>query len=284
MGGIAGPALAAAVSTAGGLGHLGAIRMSAAALRTWITETRAATSAPFGVNLVPKGPGPDGFAAQVRVVLEERPAVVSLFWGDFADVIPQLKAAGIIVMVQVGSLAEARQAAADGADAVIAQGIEAGGHVRGDVGLLSLLPAVITAVAPLPVLAAGGITVADDVRTAMQMGAAGVWVGTRFVASTESLAHDIYKQRLLDADTDATVHGRLYSYGWPLGTPYRVIPPRRRSPFRFMAGGVRNFDKAYYAETLSLYAGQGVGAIDRILPAAEIVAELGGARKTAAAA
>ena len=157
LGGVAGPALAAAVSMAGGLGHLGCIRRSAADVRLWIRETRKLTQRPFGVNLVPPGGGADGFDAQLSVVLEERPQVLSLFWGDFAKVIPRAKAAGIITMVQVGSVAEARKAAGDGADIVIAQGVESGGHVRGNIGLMALLPAVIDAVAPLPVLAAGGI-------------------------------------------------------------------------------------------------------------------------------
>lgn len=127
MGGVAGPALTAAVSNAGGLGHLGGIRRSASELREWIDETRRLTNQPFGVNLVPMGPGPDGFEAQLSVVLEEKPKVLSLFWGDFSKVIPRAKAAGIVTMVQIGSVAEARKAVADGADIVIAQGVEAGG-------------------------------------------------------------------------------------------------------------------------------------------------------------
>ncbi len=277
LGGVAGPDLAAAVSQAGGLGHMGCIRRSASDVRLWIREARKKTDKPFGVNLVPAGGGPDGFEAQLSVVLEERPKVLSLFWGDFSQVIPRAKAAGIVTMVQVGSVAEARKAAADGADIVIAQGIEAGGHVRGKVGLMALLPAVIDAVGPVPVLAAGGIADAGAVDAVLHMGAAGAWVGTRFVASHESLAHDIYKQRLVSAGTDDTYHGHFYSYGWKLGTPYRAIRSREKwNLLHLVAGGARKFDDEKYARSFSVYGGQGVEKIKDILSAREIVDRLSG--------
>ncbi len=275
LGGVAGPDLAAAVSEAAGLGHLGCIRRSADDIRLWIRETRKKTDRPFGVNLVPPGGGPDGFEAQLQAVLEERPKVLSLFWGDFARAIPRAKAAGIVTMVQVGSLAEARKAARDGADMVIAQGIESGGHVRGKIGLMALLPAVVEAIAPVPVLAAGGIADAAALDAVLRMGAAGAWIGTRFVASHESLAHDIYKQRLIEAGTDDTYHGHFYSYGWKLGTPYRAIRSRERwNPYHLIAGGARKSDDEKYARSFSVYGGQGVDKIREILSAAEIVERL----------
>jgi len=278
LGGIAGPELAAAVSEAGGLGHLGGIRLSALELRDRIRATRAATDRPFGVNLVPPGGGPDGFESQLAVVLEECPRVLSLFWGDFAAVIPRAKAAGIVTMVQVGSRGEAVKAARDGADVIIAQGLEAGGHVRSVVGLMALLPAVVDAVLPKPVLAAGGIGDPRAVRAALALGAAGVWVGTRFVASGESLAHDIYKQRLVEAGTDDTAHSHLYSYGWRFGAPHRALRGENKlDPLRLIAGGARRGDKASHARRIRLYAGQGVGAIADSPPAAEIVRRLGAA-------
>jgi NAD(P)H-dependent flavin oxidoreductase YrpB (nitropropane dioxygenase family) len=275
LGGVAGPELAAAVSATGALGHLGCIRRSAADVRLWIRETRDKTDRPFGVNLVPPGGGPDGFEAQLSVVLEERPKVLSLFWGDFSKAIPRAKAAGIVTMVQVGSVAEARKAARDGADIIIAQGIEAGGHVRGRIGLMALLPAVIEAVAPVPVLAAGGIADADAFDAALHLGAAGAWVGTRFVASHESLAHDIYKQRLVAAGTDDTYHGHYYSFGWPFGAPYRAIRSKEPwNPLHLVAGGARRMDAEKYARSFSVYGGQGVDKIREILSACEIVERL----------
>jgi enoyl-[acyl-carrier protein] reductase II len=275
MGGQAGPELAAAVSEAGGLGHLGGIRLGAAELRAWIRETRDRTAKPFGVNLVPTGGGRDGFRAQLDVVLEERPKVLSLFWGDFAGVIAAANEAGIVTMVQVGSAAEARKAVADGADVIVAQGVEAGGHVRGTIGLVALLPAVLSVAGESPVLAAGGIADASGLHGVLEMGAAGAWIGTRFLASTESLAHGVYKERLLAAGADDPKYSRLYSYGWRFGTPHRAIPERRGfSPLHLVAGGPRKCDSERYAKAIRVYAGQGVGLIREILPAAEVVRRL----------
>ena len=275
MGGVAGPELAAAVSAAGGLGHLGGIRLPARDLRDRIRKTRELTDRPFGVNLVPPGGGPDGFEAQFDVVIAERPAVLSLFWGEFAGVVARARAAGIVTMIQTGSVAGARAAADAGVDIVIVQGIEAGGHVHGATGLMTLLPAVIRAVAPIPVLAAGGIADAGAVANVLHMGAAGAWIGTRFVASDESLAHDIYKQRIVEAGPDDTRHEKFYSFGWGIGAPYRVVPPKSRwNPRALIAGGPRRADSDAWARGVKAYAGQGVGSIDSVLPAGEIVRAL----------
>lgn len=275
MGGVAGPHLAAAVGAAGGLGHLGGIRLAAADLRDRIRETRELTDRPFGVNLVPPGGGPDGFEAQLEIVIAERPAALSLFWGAFAGVVARAGAAGIVTMIQVGSVGDARAAAEAGADIIIAQGIEAGGHVHGTTGLTALLPAVIRAVAPIPVLAAGGIADAAAVAAVLKMGAAGAWIGTRFVASDQSLAHDIYKQRLVDAGADDTRYERFYSFGWGIGAPYRIIPPKSRwTPRGLIAGGPRRVDSESWARGIKAYAGQGVGCIESVLPAGEIVQAL----------
>jgi enoyl-[acyl-carrier protein] reductase II len=178
-------------------------------------------------------------------------------------------------MIQVGSVAEARKAVADGADVIVAQGVEAGGHVRGTIGLLALLPAVLRVAGTRPVLAAGGIADASGLRGVLEMGAAGAWIGTRFVASIESLAHGVYKERLLAAGADDPEYSRLYSYGWRFGTPHRAIPGHRGpSPLRLVAGGPRKCDKERYARSIRVYAGQGVGLISEILPAAEVVRRL----------
>ncbi len=275
MGGIAGPELTAAVSNAGGLGHLGGIRLSANDLQEWILKTKSLTDAPFAVNLVKPGGGSDGFDAQLAVTIKEKPKAVSLYWGDFADFIPRLKAAGITVMVQVGNVADARKALKDGADIIIAQGIEAGGHVISKIGLLTVLSDILKIAGSAPVLAAGGLSNSQKIQSVLQMGAAGAWVGTSFIAAIESNAHPIYRQRLIEATADDTHHGHFYSYGWPIGTPYRVIKPTIRSLRQFKAAGARCSDTDQFAKTVQLYAGQGVGDVAEVRSAAEILKDLG---------
>src|SRR5690349_7441399 len=173
MAALCGPQLVAAVANAGGMGTVGRLRLAPLALRRWIRETKELTDKPFGVNLVPSFGGPDVFEAQFQVVLQEKPKMLSLFYAEnYPHMISRAKDAGMVVMVQVGSVELARKAIAQGADIITAQGSESGGHLnRGTIGLLSLLPSLIAAAGGRPVLAAGGITNRDDVRTVMNMGA-----------------------------------------------------------------------------------------------------------------
>ncbi|OSZ46185.1 2-nitropropane dioxygenase [Alcaligenes faecalis] len=278
MAAISGPQLVAAVANAGGLGVLGGLRLAPLMLRKWLRETRALTDQPFGVNVVPQFGGPEVFEAQFQVILQERPRILSLFYAEdySADMIPRAKDAGMIVMVQTGTAALARKAIAHGADIIVAQGSEGGGHLnRGTIGLMSLLPAILDCAQGRPVLAAGGITTRQDVRAAMSLGASGVLVGTAFLASEESNAHSLYKQKILEASADDTEYRTGYSFGWTYGTPHRVIPNRDKwNVLRLVGGGARAIDKDRMARKLSLYAGQGVGKIHSIVPAAERVAEL----------
>jgi enoyl-[acyl-carrier protein] reductase II len=278
MAAISGPQLVAAVANAGGFGVLGGLRLAPLMLRKWLRETRALTDQPFGVNVVPQFGGPGVFEAQFQVILQERPRILSLFYAEdySADMIPRAKDAGMIVMVQTGTAALARKAIAHGADIIVAQGTEGGGHLnRGTIGLMSLLPAILDCAQGRPVLAAGGITTRQDVRAAMILGASGVLVGTAFLASEESNAHPLYKQKILEASTDDTEYRTGYSFGWTYGTPHRVIPNRDKwNVLRLVGGGARAIDKDRMARKLSLYAGQGVGKIHSIVPAAERVAEL----------
>lgn len=278
MAAISGPQLVAAVANAGGFGVLGGLRLAPLMLRKWLRETRALTDQPFGVNVVPQFGGPEVFEAQFQVILQERPRILSLFYAEdySADMIPRAKDAGMIVMVQTGTAALARKAIAHGADIIVAQGSEGGGHLnRGTIGLMSLLPAILDCAQGRPVLAAGGITTRQDVRAAMSLGAFGVLVGTAFLASEESNAHPLYKQKILEASTDDTEYRTGYSFGWTYGTPHRVIPNRDKwNVLRLVGGGARAIDKDRMARKLSLYAGQGVGKIHSIVPAAERVAEL----------
>jgi nitronate monooxygenase len=205
MGSVARHQLAAAVSEAGGLGTIGGAR---ARITDELAAARRLTSKPVAVNLLLPWVrrGDAGAAGQADAVVT--------FWGE-----PRRLAATTWIH-QVGSVAEAKAAAAAGADGVIAQGVEAGGHVRGTTALLELVERVRAAV-KLPVLAAGGIVDAAGVNAVLEAGAVAAVVGTRFVASEESRAHAEYKRRLTEAEE--TILTELFGLGWP-GAPHRVIP------------------------------------------------------------
>jgi NAD(P)H-dependent flavin oxidoreductase YrpB (nitropropane dioxygenase family) len=207
------PELAAAVSNAGGLGMLAMGRSGAEGARRQIDAALALTDKPLGA----------GFLVLFldRAALEEAVArlpIVEFFWGwpDAALVPP-----GAICGWQIGSVDEAQAAVDAGCRYVVAQGVEAGGHVRGTTPLLKLVPAVREAV-DVPVLASGGIGSTDDVRRAMAAGADGVRVGTRFVATVESDAHDLYVERLANGTAADTVVTERFDVGWP-DAPVRVL-------------------------------------------------------------
>ncbi|MBL1422400.1 MAG: nitronate monooxygenase [Alphaproteobacteria bacterium] len=273
MAGLARPELAASVSQAGGLGHLGGLRVPPEELYNWIADTKKMTSKPFGVNLVPQCGDPEAFEASFQVVLETQPAILSLFYGDFMDIIPRARNAGIITMVQVGSVAEASQAISYGANIIIAQGIEAGGHIRGSMTILTLLPSIVDIAGNTPVIAAGAIHDQRTVRAVRCLGAQGVWCGTAFLASKQSYAHDGYKQRLIAASGSDTKLSFGSSFGWEDGTPHRAIFNNSNSSVS-MAGGVKRNDPSEKLDELHLYAGQGVGAIQSIEDAKSIVERL----------
>jgi NAD(P)H-dependent flavin oxidoreductase YrpB (nitropropane dioxygenase family) len=233
----AGPELAAAVSNAGGLGVLGGTGQSAAVINDRVRRTRALTDRPFGLNVIldDKMNRATPAAATIAACLAEHVAVLVLFWGDPSPYVASARSAGTKVIVQVGSIAEARTAAAAGVDAVIAQGVESGGHVRGTVALSSLVPAVVDAVTPLPVLAAGGIADGRGLAGAIALGAQGVSMGTRFVASLECWSPQAYKDRIVAATAEDTVYSRdLFNIGWP-DAPHRVL--RNRTVREWEAAG-----------------------------------------------
>ena len=205
MGGVARHELAAAVSEAGGLGTIAGMR---AAVAAEIAAARTLTGGPIAVNLLLP------FLRPADVEAAAAADVIVTFWGE-----PRRLAANTWIH-QCGSVEEAKAAEAAGADAIIAQGLEAGGHVRGTTPLLELLERVRAAV-KIPVLAAGGLVDAEAVREVLDAGAVAAVAGTRFVASDESHAHREYKQRCVDcADTVLT---ELFGLGWP-DAPHRVIP------------------------------------------------------------
>ena len=298
-GGIAGPELTAAVSNAGGCGLLGLGGVAAAEVPALLGATRAATKRPFGAGLLLPLLEPDALEACLAADL----ACLLLFWGDVTPFVARAQRRGIRVIAQVGSLAEARAAARAGADAVIAQGFEAGGHVHGTTALSALLPAVVTALRPLPVIAAGGIASGAGVAAALAAGAQGVMLGTRFLASPEAAASDEYKRRIVAAAAEDTVYTGLFDLGWP-DAPHRVL--RNRAVAEWEAAGAPApgarpgegsvIGKVHLAgalvevpryavtpplasfegdhELVALYAGQSCGLIDEIRPAARIVRDL----------
>jgi NAD(P)H-dependent flavin oxidoreductase YrpB (nitropropane dioxygenase family) len=295
MGGASAPQLAAAVSNAGGFGMLALSWHPPEAARAAIRETRELTDRPFGVNLVLAFPQAERLAA----CLAEKVAAVSFFWGDPAGHVGACHAAGAAVFSTVGSAAQARAAVAAGVDVVVAQGWEAGGHVLGEVATLPLTRAVVEAVAPTPVLAAGGIADGRGLAAVLVLGAAGAWIGTRFLATPEAGIHPDYQARLLAAVETDTVHTRLFDGGWP-DAPHRVlrnstfkaweaagrpasgarpgegqaVAQSARGPIPRYASVTAGSDAAGDIEALSLWSGQGVAQLAKVRPAAEVVAEI----------
>ncbi|XP_041011733.1 nitronate monooxygenase isoform X2 [Juglans microcarpa x Juglans regia] len=267
---ISGPDLVAAVANAGGLGFLRAPDWeSPDYLRELIQKTRNLTDKPFGVGVVLAFPHEEN----IKAVLEEK----------------------------VGSLEEAKKAVNAGVDAIIVQGREAGGHVIGQDGLISLLPRVVDLIGDqdIPVIASGGIVDARGYVAALALGAQGICLGTRFVATVESYAHPTYKRKLIQLDKTGytDIFGRAR---WP-GAPQRVLQTpffsdHKSLPFnmneldkpvigrstihgmekeiRQFAGTVPNATTTGDIESMAMYAGQGVGLIKEILPAGEVVERL----------
>jgi len=295
---LTGPEMVAAVSNAGGLGILQAQFCAPPRFRAEIHRVRALTGKPFGVNLLLHFPVDD----LVAVCLEERVPVLSLFWGDPTPYVKPAHAAGVKVFHQVGSVPDARRAAAAGVDVIIAQGVEAGGHVAGEVSTLALVPRIVDAVSPRPVAAAGGIADGRGLVAVLALGAQAAVLGTRFLASSESRAHPHYKQMVLGASEEDTVRTILFGHGWPnaphrtlrtafvrqwLGQEGRGQESRSDEPvvgrtviggqpmpvLRFM-GFPPNADATGDIDSMDLLAGQSVGLIGEIKPAGQIVAEL----------
>ncbi|MET9296430.1 nitronate monooxygenase [Streptomyces sp. NPDC003077] len=213
--------LAVAVTRAGGVGAVGAGLLPPDRLRQVIHQVReGAGGAPFNINLITYFDN----AEHVRVCADEQVPIVSYHWGHPpADQLKQLHQAGVSVWEQVGSADAARRAAEDGIEVVIAQGWEAGGHNYGGLPTMVGLPAVVDAVADRAlVLAAGGITDGRQVAAALCLGADGVWVGTRLVASYEANVHPEHHRRLLSAQGEETVRTAVFGPEWPDFNPMRV--------------------------------------------------------------
>lgn len=273
---VATPKLAAAVSNAGGLGVVGAAAMAPDRLREAIKETKNFTDKPFGVNLIMISPY---FQQQLGVVLEEWVPVVTLGAGNPTPYIPKLKERGIKVAPVVSSDSLARMVERAGADLVIAEGMECGGHI-GDVTTMVLVPKVVDSVS-IPVVAAGGIADGRGFLAALALGAEGIQMGTRFVASVECEAHENYKKMILKASIrDAVVTGAR------LGHPARVIKNifakqiqklEVEDPMKaeeILVGSLRRAFLEGDTKNGSFMAGQVSGLIDEIKPVKEIMEDV----------
>lgn len=288
MANIATGEFAAACSNAGALGLIGSGGMNAEELRANIRRCRERTDKPFGVNIMLMHPEADTFA---QIVVEEGVRVVTTGAGNPGKYLPQWKQAGITVIPVVSAALLARHLEKMGADALIAEGTESGGHV-GEMTTMALVPQVVDTV-NLPVIAAGGIADGRQMAAALALGACGVQVGTCLLVSEECPIHPNYKAALLKAkDSDTIVTGRIG------GTPVRVLKNRMSREYvrqekagadkmeleKFTLGSLRRAVFEGDTNTGSLMAGQVCGMLHEIRPVADILAELDqGARQRIAA-
>jgi nitronate monooxygenase len=295
MGGVARSELAAAVTEAGGYGLLGMVREKPELIRREVRAVRERTDRGFGVNLIPYGTDPALLEEELAACFEERVHSLCFFWDVRPDLIGRAKRAGCKVLYQVGRLEDAIAAERAGADAIICQGNEAGGHVHGTVGSIVLLPQVAQAVS-VPVIASGGFATGSGLVAALALGAQAIHCGTAFLATAESFAHDVHKRRIVEAGSEDTVYTDIFAINWPPRSPVRTLrnsvteswggpwlghgpddfsrvqvaeeegrPVYRfstDSPLRSMAGDL---------EQLPPFAGQSCGLVTGIRPAAEVI-------------
>ncbi len=217
----ASPAYVAAVSNAGGLGVLQATWLEHDALRDTIAAIRSLTDRPFGANFVLSFTAEDKHAG-LDLALDLGVPLVSTFWGDPAPVVERIHRAGARALHTVGSAEEARRVTDLGVDAVVAQGVEAGGHVWGEVGTFVLVPSIVEALPQAHVIAAGGIANGRGLAAALALGAGAVWVGTRLLLATECNVHPTYKQLVVSALETDSLLSSTFDGGWP-DAPHRCL-------------------------------------------------------------
>jgi nitronate monooxygenase len=285
MGSVAGGRLAAAVSNAGALGLVGGAYGDPEWLRSELSKVRSGTTRPWGVGLI------TWHATQeiVDLALSYEPHAFLLSFGDPGPFVSAIKEAGCTLICQVQDVEEGRAAKAAGADIIVAQGTEAGGH-GADRSTLPLVPAVVDAVAPTPVLAAGGIADGRGLAAALMLGAQGALIGTRFYAATEALGHESAKERILVARGRDTQRTRVFDivrqHAWPEPYTGRAI----RNNFMERWEGRENDLSAALDEEIPgfraavrdgdfdramIWAGEGVDVISDVAPAGELVRRIG---------
>ncbi len=284
MGGVAYAELVAAVCEAGGYGVLGMAGRSPDFIREEMRKVRKLTDRPFGVDLL--AASPESLTASVEIIIAEGASSFIAGLGVPMPIMEKLKAAGLKVMVVCGAVKHAVKAEQAGCDAVICQGGEGGGHT-GLVGTLPLVAQAVEAV-KIPVVAAGGISDGRGLAAALALGAQGVWIGTRFIASTEAHAGQAYREAVVSAQDVDTVRTRCYS-----GKPMRVMNnpyvadwetrPQEIQPFPLQAmhstqtgvmGGIGGQIEGLDPDRSCFAMGQSAGGVHDIKPAAQIVAEM----------
>ena len=284
MGGVSGGRLAAAVSNAGGLGLVGGGYGDPAWLRTELSRVTEATTRPWGVGLITWSVD----RSVLELALSYRPAAFLLSFGDPRPYASAIKSAGCKLICQVQDIDQALVAREAGADIIVAEGTEAGGHA-GARATLPLVPAVADAVAPLPVVAAGGIADGRGLAAALMLGAHGVLMGTRFYASAEALGHERAKERIIAAKGGETTQTRVFDivrgYAWPKVYPGRALRNRfleiwhgRESELTAALDSERSAYQRAAKEgdfdTAVVWAGEAVDLIQRIDSAGALVARI----------
>jgi nitronate monooxygenase len=290
MGGVTTPELAAAVANAGAVGMVPAQMLPAATLAGLLEDLAGRTGGPVGVTfLLPYGADP----ACVEVAAAGA-RLVDFYYGDpDPALVARVHDGGALASWQAGSAAEARAAADAGCDLICVQGMEGGGRIRGRVALLPLLTEVLDAV-EVPVVAAGGIATARGVAAVLAAGAAAARIGTRLLATEESGGHPAYVAALLEANAEDAVLTDAFSVMWPRGPePHRTLRSAVEAAESFegeVVGETRmgattlqvprfgvpcpNRDTTGEVAAMAHYAGQGVGAIGEVVPAAQVIDEL----------
>jgi enoyl-[acyl-carrier protein] reductase II len=278
------PSLVAAVAEAGGLGSIGALFAPADQIREQIERVRELTERPFAVNHVVPVLDEGAFEA----TLEARPAAVSFALGDPGDLVDRAHGAGARVIHQVHTVGQAREAAERGVDVVVAQGSEAGGQgMAAGVGAMALVPQVVDAIAPVPVLVAGGVADGRGLAAALVLGAAGANVGTRFLASDEAAVNAAWKHLILETEAEDAVRFEAWGAIMPAGGGgYDVVPRVIRTDFVAewerrpeeagrqadrLRGEIMASIERQRPHELTPFSGQTAGLIRDVLPAAEIV-------------
>ncbi|WP_137703357.1 NAD(P)H-dependent flavin oxidoreductase [Marimonas lutisalis] len=291
------PELVAAVSNAGGLGLAPLWFTDAKGVKDFVGRVKALTDAPFGVNLNMDFPSME----QLDACLEENVPVISIFWGRSPEFIAHARSGGAKVIFSAWDAQSAAEAVDHGAHAICAQGWEAGGHVRGKVSTMALVPAVVDAVGDTPVIAAGGIADGRGLAAALALGASAAWIGTRFLSAKETCIHPDYVARLIDAcETDTGYYDNLFDVGWP-NAPHRALqnsttkaweaagrpkPGQRPGEGDTVASSPSEGKVVRYQtfspdtettgdiEAVAMWCGQGVSMVRKVQSAGDIVLEI----------